>query len=92
MSIPLFALGQIVTTPGAREALKKAKQLPQELLNRHVAGDWGEVSCDDAEENQLSLAHGYNVLSSYTTAAGDKILVVTEADRSVTTLLLPQEY
>jgi hypothetical protein len=91
LSTPLFTLGRIVATPGAREALKKANQLPQHLLDRHVTGDWGEVSVDDAQENRLSFARGLSLLS-YTTAAGDKILIATEADWSVTTLLLPREY
>lgn len=92
ISRPLFTLGRTVATPGAREALKKAHQLPQHFLDRHVTGDWGEVSAEDAQENRLGLADGYSLLSSYITSAGDKILVVTEADRSLTTLLLPQEY
>jgi len=89
----LFALGQIVSTPGALEALARAEQHPGLFLNRHVAGDWGsELSQDDNAENEYSLQHGFRILSSYKTAAGEKLWVITEADRSVTTLLLPEEY
>ncbi len=89
----LFALGQIVSTPGALDALDRANQEPYDFLNRHVAGDWGsELPEDDKAENEYSLQHGFRILSSYKTAAGEKLWVITEADRSVTTLLLPEEY
>lgn len=88
----LFPLGQIVATPGALEALTRAQQFPQEFLNRHGTSDWGELGNEDKAENEYSLQHGFRIFSSYTTAAGDKLWVITEADRSVTTLLLPEEY
>jgi hypothetical protein len=88
----LFALGHVVATPGALEALKKASQEPQHFLLRHARGDWGEVAAEDAAENRFSLATGLRLLSSYTTAAGDKLWIITEADRSATTVLLPEEY
>ena len=90
---PLFPLGQIVATPGALTALEKAGQTPTEFLTRHVRGDWGELCEEDRNENQLSLERGFRLLSSYRTNAGDaKLYVITEADRSVTTILLPEEY
>jgi hypothetical protein len=89
---PLFPLGCIVATPGALDALARANQSPQEFLNRHVTGDWGELGDEDKAENNYSLKHGFRILSSYRTAAGAKLWVITEADRSVTTLLLPEEY
>ena len=89
---PLFDLGQLVATPGALAALEKTGQNAMDLLSRHVRGDWGELPKEDREENNLSLEKGFRLLSSYRTAAGDKIWVITEADRSVTTLLLPEEY
>jgi hypothetical protein len=58
----------------------------------HANGDWGEVDAYDARENELSLQRGFRLLSSYTTAAGDRLWIITEADRSATTLLLPGEY
>ena len=88
----LFALGHIVATPGALEALKKAGQEPQHFLLRHARGDWGDLDAEDAAENRFGLAAGLRLLSSYTTAAGDKLWVITEADRSATTVLLPEEY
>ena len=89
----LFPLGQIVATPGAIDALTQAKQSPHEFLNRHVIGDWGaELSEEDRAENQYSLQHGFRIVSSYRTAAGVKLWVISEADRSATTLLLPEEY
>ncbi len=90
---PLFSLGQIVATPGALAALEKAGQHVQEFLSRHVHGDWGkDLSEEDRRENQFSLERGFRILSSYRTNAGDKLWIITESDRSVTTLLLPDEY
>jgi len=90
---PLFSLGQVVATPGALAALEKAGQTPLEFLARHVRGDWGELSEEDRKENQFSLERGFRLSSSYRTDAGDtKLWVITEADRSVTTILLPEEY
>lgn len=89
---PRFALGQVVATPGALDALKEAKQQPAEFLGRHVSGDWGEVPPEDAAENELSVKQGFRILSAYTLKTGVKIWVITEADRSATTLLLPSEY
>ncbi|HTS09593.1 MAG TPA: hypothetical protein VMP68_28770 [Candidatus Eisenbacteria bacterium] len=89
---PLFDLGQLVATPGALAALEKTGQNALEFLARHVSGDWGELPREDKDENQLSLEKGFRLLSSYRTSSGDKIWVITEADRSHTTLLLPEEY
>ena len=89
---PLFDLGQLVATPGALAALEKTGQNAMEFLSRHVRGDWGNLPKEDKDENHLSLERGFRILSSYRTAAGDKIWVITEADRSHTTLLLPEEY
>jgi len=89
---PLFDLGQLVATRGALAALEKTGQTPMEFLSRHVTGDWGELSEEDRKENQFSLERGFRLLSSYRTNAGDAVWVITEADRSHTTLLLPDEY
>ena len=89
----LFPLGQIVATPGALAALAKAGQTPLDFLTRHVCGDWGELDPHDQKENELGLKRGFRLLSSYRTSSGDtKVWVITEADRSVTTVLLPEEY
>ena len=89
---PLFSLGQVVATPGALAALEKAGQQPGDFLARHVSGDWGEVPPEDIKENELSLQHGFRLLSAYRTSAGDRLWVITEADRSSTCILLPEEY
>ena len=89
---PLFDLGQLVATPGALAALEKSGQSPMDFLSQHVTGDWGELSEDDRKENRFSLENGFRLLSSYKTNAGDRVWVITEADRSYTTLLLPDEY
>lgn len=88
----LFPLGRIVATPGARRALEEAGQSPTEFLDRHVSGDWGELDEEDKRENEFSVRNGFRILSAYTTLAGEKIWVITEADRSATTFLLPEEY
>jgi hypothetical protein len=89
---PLFSLGQVVATPGALAALEKAGQGPLDFLSRHVHGDWGDLCDEDRRENQLSLERGFRLLSSYRTLADAKLYVITEADRSVTTILLPAEH
>jgi hypothetical protein len=90
--LPLFPLGRIVATPGALAALERAKQPPTSFLARHAIGDWGELEPSDVAENEYSVAHGFRLLSSYRTDAGDRLWIITEADRSATTLLLPEEY
>ena len=89
---PRFSLGQVVATPGALEALREAGQLPFGLLYRHQTGDWGELCEEDKAENELSVKEGFRILSAYTLTTGVKIWLITEYDRSVTTLLLPSEY
>lgn len=87
-----FALGQILATPGAVDALSEANQAAQSLLRRHVTGDWGDLSEEDRQENELSVAQGFRILSAYTLPTGVRLWLITEADRSATTLLLPSEY
>ena len=70
-----FALGQTFITPGAQEALDGAGETAIQFLRRHMSADWGEVSEDDARENELSLREGFRLLSSYRTAKGQKIYV-----------------
>jgi hypothetical protein len=89
---PAFELGQIVATPGALAAIKKAGQQPGEFLTRHINRDWGDLDEEDRKENEYSLEHGFRLLSAYKTNAGDRLWIITESDRSVTTLLLPEEY
>ena len=90
--LALFRLGQIVTTPGALRALERAGDTPRRFLERHVSGDWGDLDEDDRKENALSLEHGFRLLSVYQTTAGEKLWVITEANREITTILLPEDY
>src|SRR3954462_15828576 len=87
-----FTLGQTYVTPGAEEALQMAGQTAIEFLRRHMSCDWGELSDDDITENQLSLEQGFRLLSNYQTGKGQQLWIITEADRSATTVLLPSEY
>jgi len=88
----LFLLGEIVATPGALAALERASQPATCFLARHAIGDWGELDPADIAENEYSVIHGFRLLNSYQTNAGEKLWIITEADRSATTLLLPEEY
>jgi len=87
-----FILGQVVATPGALEAMKESGESPTVFLDRHVGGDWGEVCQEDWRLNDEALSDGSRLLSLYTTKAGAKLWIITEADRSSTTILLPSEY
>ena len=85
-----FPLGRVLATPGVLEVLTPIEIA--QALSRHVSGDWGEVDAEDAKENELSLKQGFRLLSAYTSATGVRFWIITEADRSATTLLLPEEY
>lgn len=87
-----FPLGHLVATPGALAALTEAAQMPNEFIDRHVCGDWGEVGEEDAQENEFSLVNDLRILSVYTLKTNVRIWIITEADRSATTILLPEEY
>ena len=86
-----FPLGQVLTTPGALEAFRQAEQEPLEFLKRHQVGDWGGVSPEDDRENEISLRPGFRLLSTFQLGTGVKIWVISERDRSATTILLPSE-
>ena len=87
-----FNLGQLAATPGALAALEESGEQPGDFLARHARGDWGVLSDADKQENEFSLLNGFRLLSSYRLCSGTKIWIITEADRSSTTLLLPEEY
>jgi hypothetical protein len=89
---PKFRLGQLVATPGALEALQAAGQSPAEFLARHQIGDWGDVDAEDKKANDDALVQGERLLSAYRTCKGEKLWVITEADRSSTCVLRPSEY
>lgn len=87
-----FPLGQALVTPGVQALIEAGKVAPFELLSRHQAGDWGEVGLADKESNEFALRDGGRLLSVYVVEGGTRVWVITEADRSSTTILLPDEY
>ena len=84
-TIPLFSAGQIVATPGALALLEQANRSPLEFLSRHLRGDWGDLCQDDKTENELSLKFGFRLMSSYRVTDTERLWIITEEDRSVTT-------
>ena len=91
-SNPLFKLGRLVITPGALDALQASSQSPWTFLARHLRGDWGDLDAEDKRLNDEAVRDESRILSSYKTTTGAKVWVITEADRSATTILLPEEY
>ncbi|WP_414444649.1 hypothetical protein [Burkholderia sp. 22PA0106] len=89
---PYFPMGRMAITPAAQSMLEQAGLSPSALLDRHCAGDWGDLEAEDIAENELALLAGKRLLSSYVIPGGSKVWVITEADRSVTTVLLPEDY
>lgn len=87
---PSFSLGHTLITDAARARLHPEDVL--QAIARHARGDWGELCPADVEENDLSLKEGFRLLSAYTDRRGTKFWIITEADRSATTVLLPEEY
>ena len=87
-----FVLGQVYATPGALAALQKSGQSYIGFLARHLRGDWGEVCKEDWSANDQAVKEGTRLLSAYRTSKDERIWIITETDRSTTTLLLPDEY
>lgn len=87
-----FGLGKVFASPAALNALETAKVSHWDLIRRHARGDWGEVNESDRRENYDAMAYGLRILSSYALPTGERVWVITEADRSATTLLLPEDY
>ena len=87
-----FPLGRVLTTPGTIEALAQANVDGRKLLSKHHRGEWGDLSEDDKAENEFSVDKYLHIFSSYRISDDEKVSIITEADRSVTTLLLPSEY
>jgi hypothetical protein len=89
----LFELGSCYITPGAMGAVLEAGQHAGQFIERHAGGDWGECDAHDAALNDRAVESGADrVFSAYRTAAGARLWVITEWDRSATTVLLPDEY
>ena len=86
-----FGLGKVVATPGAIEALDEVNCLPITLLNRHQSGDWGDLDKEDKDANADALVSGNRIFSAYV-IKNIKFWIITEADSSSTTILLPSEY
>jgi hypothetical protein len=87
----LFQIGQLVATPAALALLGEARVNSFGLVDRHMRGDFGDLCAEDLESNREAIEHGFRVLSSYP-VGGEKVWIITEADRSVTTVLLPSDY
>jgi hypothetical protein len=85
-----FAVGSVYSTPSALATLHHRDRL--KALARHIACDWGDCCAEDWAENDLSVTEGYRLLSVYRDRRGTKFWIITEADRSATTILLPDEY
>lgn len=85
-----FQLGRIVVTPGVIEKLRPTEVF--HALQRHALGDWGDIHKNDIGLNEEALVHGGRLLSVYYTSSGTRFWIITEADRSATTVLLPEEY
>ena len=87
---PKFSLGQIVATPNALHNLT-----PEDIqrgIQQHQSGNWGEVRDSDRQENDLSLEKGFRLLSVYRATCGKLFWIITEANRSATTVLMPEDY
>ncbi len=92
MQATTFSLGRLVATPGALQALAESGQTPGCFLARHACGDWGLLGEEDRRLNDEALRDGSRLLSVYKTLRGVRLYVITEADRSVTTILRADEY
>jgi hypothetical protein len=90
--IKTFPLGELLATPGSLAALERAGQNFLDFLDKHRTGNWGEVGKEDWQLNDEALVDGTRLLSAYRTSKGERLWIITEADRSATTLLLPDEY
>jgi hypothetical protein len=90
VSAAKFSLGRIVATPNALDHLTQ-DDIRSGII-RHQAGDWGDLDADDRKENDLALERGARLLSAYQASNGTKFWIITEADKSSTTVLLPEDY
>jgi hypothetical protein len=88
----LFSLGKIVMTPGAIQVFEEAQDSPFRYIARHSSADWGEVEKEDWKANDDALLEGLRILSVYIIKSGERVWIITESDRTSTTILLPEEY
>lgn len=87
---PLFSMGHVVITSNANANLDRPSVF--DALRRHENGDWGSLCEDDRRENESALNEGRRLLSAYVDSTGVAFWIITECDRSVTTILLPDDY
>jgi hypothetical protein len=87
---PRFPLGRLVATPNALQSLANGDIM--DGLGRHLSGDWGDLDPDDKEANDRALVEGTRLFSAYTGKSGVRYWIITEANRSATTVLLPEDY
>jgi hypothetical protein len=90
MLVSLFPLGQLVATRNVVDSVPQGEIL--KALARHTKGDWGDLDAEDKELNDLAVLQGSRLLSSYKTESGVKFWIITECDRSYTTVLFPEDY
>ncbi|MBB2776543.1 UNVERIFIED_ORG: hypothetical protein HNP28_001858 [Comamonas terrigena] len=89
---PLFALGQLLATPGALELLETHQLTALPFVLRHMSRDRGDICAEDRQSNADALQYGHRLMSVYVISKFERLWIITEADRSSTTLLLPEEY
>lgn len=90
---PLFSLGHITSTPGALAEFVNNTQIPHPYLQKHARGEWGpDIGKEDGRQNDEAVNGGWRIMSAYRLNDGTRIWIITEGDRSVTTVLLPSEY
>jgi hypothetical protein len=92
MTAPRFPLGRIVATAQALESIHAAGESPWRLLRRHAHGDWGDLHPDDVLSNERALRRGLRVLSAYALRTGQHVWIITAGDRSLTAVMLAEEY
>ena len=92
LSQPRFRAGQLVMTTGVNDLVQRGALNPAPYIQRHLNGDWGDLCDEDRRSNDAALKNGDRLFSSYRITPDLKLWIITEWDRSVTTLLLPDEY
>ena len=90
--MPKFALGQVSMTQGVQAVVDDLKELVDDVYQLHAEGDWGELDAHDRKMNDDAIGNGGRIFSAYHLGSGTKVYVITEADRSYTTILRPEEY
>jgi len=87
-----FPFGQVVITIGCKAHMDSLQANPHHFLQRHISGDWGILDEEDRQRNDEAVVHGSRILSRYQLSDGENIYIITEHDRSYTTIMLCDEY